>query len=34
MDFPGGLVVKNKPANTGDLRLTPGPEIVDIPQVS
>ena len=24
MDFPGGLVVKNLPANAGDLSLIPG----------
>ena len=25
-DFPGGPVVKNLPANEGDVSLTPGPE--------
>ena len=25
-DFPGGLVVKNLPANTGDMSLVPGLE--------
>ena len=25
MVFPGGLVVKNPPANAGDLGLIPGP---------
>ena len=25
-DFPGGGVVKNLPANAGDMRLIPGPE--------
>ena len=34
MDSPGGPVVKNKPANTGDVRLIPGPGIVHIPQVN
>ena len=27
MDFPGGTVVKNLPANAGDEALIPGPEI-------
>ena len=25
LDFPGGTVVKNPPANAGDTRLSPGP---------
>ena len=25
MGFPGGSVVKNPPANAGDMGLTPGP---------
>ena len=25
-DFPGGAVVKNPPANAGDMGLSPGPE--------
>ena len=26
LGFPGGSVVKNLPANAGDMRLIPGPE--------
>ena len=26
LHFPGGAVVKNLPANTGDMGLSPGPE--------
>ena len=25
MDFPGGAVIKNQPANAGDTGLSPGP---------
>ena len=25
LDFPGGPVIKNPPANTGDMGLSPGP---------
>ena len=31
-DFPGGPVVKNLPANEGDMGLTPGPERVHMLQ--
>ena len=27
LGFPGGAVVKNPPANAGDMGLSPGPEI-------
>ena len=26
LDFPGGIVKKNLPANAGDMGLIPGPE--------
>ena len=31
-NFPGGAVVKNPPANTGDTGLSPGPGIRHMPQ--
>ena len=30
-DFPGGLVIENLPANTGDTSLTPGPGRLHMP---
>ena len=30
-DFPGGAVVKNPPANAGDMGLSPGPERSHMP---
>ena len=30
--FPGGLVIKNPPANAGDMGLIPGPERSHMPQ--
>ena len=30
-DFPGGTVVKNPPANAGDMGLIPGLEISHVP---
>ena len=32
LDFPGGPVVKNLPANAGDMGLIPGPRRSHIPQ--
>ena len=32
MDFPGGAVVKNPPANAGDTGLSPGPGRSHMPQ--
>ena len=32
MDFPGGQVVKNLPANAGDTGSIPGPGIFHMPQ--
>ena len=31
-DFPGGTVVKNPPANAGDMGSSPGPGRSDMPQ--
>ena len=31
-DFPGGTVVKNPPANTGDTGLSPGPGRYHMPR--
>ena len=31
-DFPGGAVVKNRPANAGDTGLSPGPGRCHMPQ--
>jgi len=31
-DFPGGPVVKNPPANAGDVGLIPGPERFHMPR--
>ena len=31
-DLPGGLVVKNPPANAGDTGMAPGPERSHMPQ--
>ena len=31
-DFPGGTVVKNPPANTGDTGSSPGPGRSHVPQ--
>ena len=31
-DFPGGTVVTNLPANTGDMGSSPGPERSHMPQ--
>ena len=31
-DFPGGAVVKNPPANAGDMGLSPGPGRSHMPQ--
>ena len=31
-DFPGGTVVKNPPASTGDAGSSPGPERSHMPQ--
>ena len=31
-DFPGGAVVKNPPANAGDMGLVPGPGRSHMPQ--
>ena len=31
MGFPGGAVVKNPPANAGDMGLSPGPERSRVP---
>ena len=31
-DFPGGAVVKNPPANAGDMGLSPGPGRFHIPR--
>ena len=33
-DFPGGTVVKNSPANAGDMNSSPGPERSHMPQSS
>ena len=33
-DFPGGAVVKNLPANAGDMRSSPGPGRSHMPQSS
>ena len=30
-DFPGGAVVKNTPANAGDMGFSPGPERSHMP---
>ena len=32
LDFPGGTVVKNPPANAGDMGLSPGPGRSHMPQ--
>ena len=32
LDFPGGPVVKNPPANAGDMGLSPGPGRSHMPQ--
>ena len=32
LDFPGGAVVKNPPANTGDTGSIPGPGRYHVPQ--
>ena len=32
MDFPGGAVVKNPPANAGDTGSSPGPESSHMPR--
>ena len=32
LDFPGGTVVKNPPANAGDTGLSPGPGRSHMPQ--
>ena len=31
-DFPGGTVVKNPPANAGDMGSSPGPERFHMPR--
>ena len=31
-DFPGGSVVKNQPANAGDMGSSPGPGRLHMPQ--
>ena len=33
-DFPGGIVVKNLPANAGNMGSISGPEIFHMPQGS